>query len=177
MDRSPLEEIAEACITAELHRESFLVAKPKPDSLGTDLLAFVEMADGVKFCRIQCKGRSIAESSSSLEIPKDYVSGAFIVILYIEGKPRGDLYCFFQSDIEQWNLNERTNEYTYSIPRKSYRDKLQSYELSQAKFELIRKLIRSAETSGDFQRMVYGGIDVTLEDDSCASIGVITVPD
>ena len=35
-----------------------LVAKPKFDINGTDLLVFAEMKDGVKFCRIQCKGRS-----------------------------------------------------------------------------------------------------------------------
>ena len=136
MNQLPLEEIAEARITSELHRAGFLVAKPKPDKMGTDLLAFVEMTDGVKFCRIQCKGRSVANSGSSLEIAKDYVSEAFIVILYIENQPDGELYCFFQSDIEQWNLNKKSNEYTYSIPKKSYRETLEFYKLNSEKMQL-----------------------------------------
>ena len=37
----------------KLQRSGLLVAKPKFDRDGTDLIALMEVADGAKFCRIQ----------------------------------------------------------------------------------------------------------------------------
>ena len=70
MDTKVLEMIAECLISAHLQDAGMLVAKPKFDSKGTDLLAFVKMDDGVKFCRIQCKGRCLDNSNSYIAIPK-----------------------------------------------------------------------------------------------------------
>tara|TARA_R110001592_G_scaffold7032_3_gene39521 strand:+ start:66022 stop:66480 length:459 start_codon:yes stop_codon:yes gene_type:complete len=56
MDTSTLENIAEDYISHRLQRSGMLVAKPKNDRLGTDLLVFDEINDGVKFCRVQAKG-------------------------------------------------------------------------------------------------------------------------
>ena len=55
MDTSTLENIAEDLISHKLQHHGLLVAKPKSDRLGTDLLVFAEMADGVKFCRVKTK--------------------------------------------------------------------------------------------------------------------------
>ena len=65
MDTKQMEETAENYISSKLQQADILVAKPKFDLNGTDLLAFTNMVDGVKFCRIQCKGRSLANSGSS----------------------------------------------------------------------------------------------------------------
>ncbi len=74
MDTSILEKNAEAYISHKLLRHGLLVAKPMCDQSGTDLILFAEIADGVKFCRIQSKGRSLVNSASSIKIPKDYVT-------------------------------------------------------------------------------------------------------
>ena len=80
MDTAKTEHIAEDLIAHELQKSGILVAKPKFDREGADLLAFLEIADGVKFCRIQCKGRTIIDSKkSNIRIPQSYVSPSFII--------------------------------------------------------------------------------------------------
>jgi hypothetical protein len=69
----------------------------------------MEVRDGAKFCRIQCKGRSLINSlSSSIKIPKKYVTGSFVVFLFVEdgNEERTHLFVFFRDDIQKWNLNE-----------------------------------------------------------------------
>ena len=82
MDTTHLEYTAEDLISHKLMQAGLLVAKPKFDREGTDLLALLQMADGVKFCRIQCKGRSIKDSNSNIKIPTSYVTNGF-VLFYI----------------------------------------------------------------------------------------------
>jgi len=82
-DTSILENIAEDKISSELQKYDLLVAKPKSDRSGTDLLVFAEIADSVKFCRIQSKGRSLEYSSKSyIEIPKKYVTA---IVGWVDG--------------------------------------------------------------------------------------------
>ena len=115
MDTSLLENIAEDLVSHRLQQANILVAKPKFDVEGTDLLAFLAMADGVKFCRIQCKGRSLKNGASNISIPKRYVTKGFLVFLYIDSLDySGDLYCFFAQDIEKWSLSAQ-DQYTLSL--------------------------------------------------------------
>ncbi|HEY5866461.1 MAG TPA: hypothetical protein VI542_13090, partial [Candidatus Tectomicrobia bacterium] len=82
MDTTVMEYTAEDLITHKLLRAKIFVAKPKFDLEGADLLALLNVSDGAKFCRIQCKGRSLVHSpTSQVEIPKGYVTGGFIVFL------------------------------------------------------------------------------------------------
>ena len=156
MDTTQLEHVAEDLISHELQRAGMLVAKPKFDRVGTDLLAFLEMGDGVKFCRIQCKGRSLARSDSNIKVPEAYVSNGFVVVLYLDtGGERGDLYCFFANDIKQWHKTS-LGEYQLSLGQTSSDAKLEFYRFDDSKIRLIESLIRSAETSGEFRGLVYG---------------------
>jgi len=150
-----MEYTAEDYISHRLQRSGILVAKPKFDLNGTDLLVFVEMGDGVKFGRIQCKGRSLKKSSTGVNINKDYVSEGFIFFLYLDDGEfeAHNLYCFFSSDIEQWSLNKK-GEYTKSIGA-DFKSKFEFYEFNESKVEMIKNMIRSAQSSGEFKRLVY----------------------
>ena len=122
MDTSTLENIAESLISHKLQHYKLLVAKPMCDRLGTDLLVFSEISDNVKFCRIQAKGRSFANSkTSNIKIPKEYVTNGFLVFLYLEFNiDDQELYLFFPSDIRKWkttNGNYKLDLYHSQVPK------------------------------------------------------------
>jgi hypothetical protein len=157
MDTSTLENIAEDLISHKLLKHGLLVAKPKCDHLGTDLLVFAEIADGVKFCRVQNKGRSLINSpSSNIKIPKDYVTNGFLVFLYLEiDNDIQELYVFLPNEIRQWRLSP-DNEYQLSLSRSNSANKLESYKFTPSKIKLIQALIQDAETQGMFRALVFG---------------------
>jgi len=164
MDTSTLENIAEDLISHKLQQQGLLVAKPKCDRLGTDLLVFSEIADGVKFCRLQSKGRSFTNSTTTnIRIHMDYVSNGFLVFLYIEySENEQGLYVFFPNDIRQWSITPN-NEYQLNISLSNSKDKLDFYKFEKTKVNLIKSLIRSAETHGEFKGLVYGRGNVVAE--------------
>ena len=57
MDTAQKEKIAENEFASQLSRRGMLVAKPYFDQRGADLLAFIHICNGAKFCRIQSKYR------------------------------------------------------------------------------------------------------------------------
>ncbi len=157
MDTTKLEYTAEDLIAHVLQRSGILVAKPKFDREGADLLAFAELADGVKFCRIQCKGRTITDANSTnVKIPRSYVSPSLVVFLYVDSGELQDvnLYCFFSSDIEQWSILK--DDFVLSIPGGSFQRKLKFYKFNSTKIGLIKAVIANAEAKGEFRRIVYG---------------------
>ena len=85
-DTKKLEMIAEDLISHKLQRHDILVAKPKFDRSGGDLLAMLSVEDGARFCRIQCKGRSLytPRSKNKVVIRNEYVTDSFITFLYID---------------------------------------------------------------------------------------------
>jgi hypothetical protein len=162
MDTKRIEMVAEDRVSHELQQAGMLVAKPKFDVKGTDLLAFVEMHDGVKFCRIQCKARSIAGSRSSISIPCDYVTDGFVVALWLDAGQWKNLYCFFASDIRQWHRNKR-NQYRLPLNPSNAGIKLAPYQLDQSRIKLIETLIQAAEVSAELRRLVHGTAHVNLQ--------------
>jgi hypothetical protein len=163
MDTTLLEYVAEDLISHRLQQGGLLVAKPKFDQQGTDLLTFAEVGDGVKFCRIQCKGRSVANARANVKIPEAYVTNGFVVFLYVESDPySGDLYCFLANDVRSWNKN-RKNEYTLRLSKRDYKSKLVHWLFDSGKIELIRDLIQRAEASGEFRHLIHGTLNVTLD--------------
>ncbi|AFL73262.1 hypothetical protein [Thiocystis violascens] len=175
MDTSQLEHIAEDHICSRLQQHGILVAKPKFDILGTDLLAFTDMKDGIKFCRIQSKGRSLLSSASSnVTIAKNHVSSGFIVFLYLvfcESDQR--LYVFFESDIQQWSTNSKQKEYKLSISATTAKENLKHYEYDASKGKLIKAVIANAEASGEFHRLIYGCVSATLPPMVGAAFGTV----
>jgi hypothetical protein len=162
MDTTKIEYTAEDLISHKLQRGDILVAKPKFDRKGTDLLAFVEMNDGVKFCRIQCKGRTVINKNSEIKIPCDYVTPGFIVFLYVEAGNSNEtnLFCFFSSEIKNWKT--RGNNYCLSINREKFLSEFESYRFNDSKIELIKIVIRNAEVTKEFHELVYGNLKVSM---------------
>jgi hypothetical protein len=173
VDTSVLENIAESKIAHELQKSGILVAKPFFDQNGTDLLAFMNMSDGVKFCRIQSKGRSVPEGkNNNIHIPKAYVSHGFIIFLYLDfGDSTDELYMFLSSDIETWTINKK-NEYVLSVTSSNARSKLDKYIFNASKVTLIKKLIENAETNGEFNKLIYAQVTETFSSftESCSVV-------
>ncbi|WP_211279484.1 hypothetical protein [Cognaticolwellia mytili] len=173
MDTSVLENTAESKIAHELQKNGLLVAKPYFDQNGTDLLAFMNMSDGVKFCRIQSKGRSVPKGkSNNIHIPQNYVSHGFIVFLYLDfGDSTDELYMFLSSDLETWKINKK-NEYVLSLTNSNVRSKLEKYVFNSSKVTLIKTIIENAETNGEFNKLIYAQITETFSSftESCSVV-------
>ncbi|WP_201294548.1 hypothetical protein [Colwellia sp. 20A7] len=163
MDTSQLEHEAEDYISSYLNRRSLLIAKPKFDVLGTDLLAFSEMNDGVKFCRIQCKGRSLLNSdNSNVHIPLNYVSDGFIVFLYIDAPlVEPQLYVFFPQEVKNWKLNKK-NDFVLTFSRNNFESKLSPYKVSDLKVKALKLFIENANVSGEFKNLVVSEINFSI---------------
>ena len=128
MDTTHIACTAEDLISYKLQRSDLLVAKPKFDRDGADLLAFMSVSEGMKFCRIQCKGRSLQKSdSSNVEVFKNYVTDAFILLLYVDNgnEEKINLFCFFSDEIKsKWKLrtfkNSMKDYYRLSFSKKVF---------------------------------------------------------
>ena len=158
MDTSKMEYTAEDLISYRLQRSDIFVAKPIFDLKGTDLLAFIEMDDGVKFCRIQCKGRTVKENGGEITIKKSYVTKGFIVFLYVDSGvfEEQNLYCFFSTEIKEQNKwRTRDDDYVLSI-KKDFKSDLSFFEFNESKIKLIKLVISTAQNTGEFRRLIYG---------------------
>ena len=166
MDTSHMEYTAEDLISHKLSRAGLLVAKPKFDRDGADLLGFMNVKKGTKFCRIQCKGRSLINSkSSNVEVLKNYVSGAFVLFLFIDdgSKDATNLFCFFTNDIERnWKLktHEESSKdfYRLSFSRTSFnktneQQSLLKYSVTEDKIEEIKSIIKNSDSEKEFDKM------------------------
>ena len=164
MSTSSLEHIAEDLIAHALQRNKLLIAKPKFDHDGADLLALLDVSDGAKFCRIQCKGCSLISSTSAhIEIPVKYVTDVFIVILFIEDGQISEqnLFCFFGTQIKAWKINNK-EEYTLSFSKSNYREKLKNNVFDQESVTEIIKSIININVKGEFKTMCHGYADLTI---------------
>ncbi|WP_216362511.1 hypothetical protein [Bowmanella denitrificans] len=162
MDTSQLENEAESYISSRLANAGLLVAKPKFDHLGTDLLVFSEMNDGLKFCRIQCKGRSFkASDSTNISIPTSYISDAFIVFLYI-GEPKNEplLYLFFPNEIKKWNIKK--GSYQLNLSKNHYEEKLSQFKVTSLKMTALKKVIEAANVTGEFKQMIVSEVNFSI---------------
>ncbi len=163
MDTTYLEYTAEDLIAHKLQRGGLLVAKPKFDRDGTDLIALMEVADGAKFCRIQCKGRSlISSNNSNVTIPKEYVKGAFFVFLYVDiGNNEPHIFCFSAKEIiRYWKLktDKKTKKEIYylGISKKSFlapdkESNFLGYSLTSGRIDQIKEIIRKSVSKNEIE--------------------------
>lgn len=175
-DTSILENIAEDKISFELQKYDLLVAKPKSDQKGTDLLLFKEIADNVKFCRIQSKGRSLEHSDQSfIEIPENYVTDGFLCFLYLYLSYNSDeLYIFFPVDIKKWEKPK--GKYVLRIYKSTVSEKLSTYVFKPNKVQVINTLINAAEIHNEFRSLIYGQMKVKLPNIQSRMKGTNTPP-
>lgn len=132
MDTKQLEMQAESFIVHKLIKHGFHVSKPTFDKQGADLLIIDDINNKfTKTIRVQCKGRTIRDSSTNIVIPVAYVEENFLVFLYVVNGGEDDLlFVFFSEDIIQWRTN--TNNYALNVSS----SKLSSEEFARHLFSL-----------------------------------------
>ncbi len=148
-----LEYTAEDLISHKLQRNGILVAKPKFDINGSDLIGFIDFNNSVKFGRIQCKGRTLLPNQkqyAKIYIPSEYVYDAFFVFIYFDvGIDNTDLYLFTADQIKQsWKINSK-KEYYLNI-RHAQLGKIKEYLFSDLKIENICHIIKSSKSRIEF---------------------------
>lgn len=172
MDTSVMEYTAEDLISHRLQRAGVLVAKPKFDQQGADLIGLIGVTDNAKFCRIQCKGRSLVNSKTArVEIPCGYASDAFVAFLYVEtGNPaETHLFCFTGSDIRSWR--SEAGKYCLGINRDTFSTELSAFSFTEQRVAAVKQLIIGVGTVGQFNVGQYGYIESSLEGVSATLLG------
>jgi hypothetical protein len=156
-DTKQIERIAVDRIAHELQRKDILVAEPRFDQNGADLLGLVEVNDDAKFCRIQCKGRSVADGKHpEVTIPCKYVSNGLVVFVYVETgddeEPR--VYCFFGDEVKKWK--KRENEYVLPLSKNPLGG-LDEYRFNDRRAEQIKDIMRFISIKREFAIMSGSG--------------------
>jgi hypothetical protein len=148
-DTKQMENVAEDYVAHFLQRYDILVAKPKFDKEGADLLALLLANDGAQFCRIQSKGRSLKKdkSRSKVEIPRSYVSDFFIVMIYVDDGKSEHLYCCFGSDLKAEPWIKKDGQYILSFSKANFGERLKKFEVDEEGIvvERIKDVIRNAD--------------------------------
>lgn len=163
MDNSIMEYTAEDLISHKLTRGEILVAKPKFDQRSTDLLGLLTVGDGAKFCRIQCKGRTLGKTpKANVKVFTDDVTDAFVLFLFVEMGDRDDthLFVFFGSEIrKRWTKSGEGEQSVYrlSFTKSNMEGKLAPYRFTDSRLQLIRRLIEQAEIEGEFAALMSTG--------------------
>jgi hypothetical protein len=164
MDTTHIANIAEDLISHKLQLSGLLVAKPKFDRDGADLLAFMTVDNGAKFCRIQCKCRSLIKSNASVDVYESYVTDGFILLLFVNDGNEGssNLFCFLPNDIKRkWKLktyeSSKRNLYRLSFSKSSFintkmNGNLKEYDFSEKKIEEIKNIIRQSDVKEEFKQ-------------------------
>jgi hypothetical protein len=150
------EKIAIANIIFFLLSHKIITAEPAVDMNGADLLALIQIEDGAKFARIQCKGRKVAdpESRNPVEVIKTYVTGTFTLLLNVDYafNSTHHLFCFFANDIKArpdlWKVTE--NEYVLTLHGKSFENQLDLFRFTESRVGVLKEIIRDSEMGKDF---------------------------
>ena len=158
--KSQMMEIkAEHKVFDELISKGIIIAKPCVDIMGADLLAIMEIEDGAKFARIQCKGRTLKtlESNCSIPIEKSYIKGTFTCLVYIKCDFDGSehLYCFFSHDIKSrkdlWK--ESGEKFRASFYGKTFKKKYYLHTLTDAKITHLKEIIKESDSEKEFDNV------------------------
>jgi hypothetical protein len=164
MDTTHMACIAEDLISHKLQHSGLIVAKPKFDRDGADLLAFMTVDNGAKFCRIQCKGRSLIKSNASVDVFESYVTDGFILFLFVNDgdESSSNLFCFLPNDIKgKWKLikskGSRRTLYRLSFSKSSFNNtkkkgNLIEYLFSDQKIEEIKNIITQSDVKEEFNQ-------------------------
>ena len=161
-DTSVMAYTAEDLIAHKLQRAQILVAKPKFDQNGADLLGLLDVKDNAKFCRIQCKGRSFGSSGRShVDVLEEYVTDGLVLFLLVEtgDQARTDLFCFLGREIRaNWRLSANRVHYRLEFTA-SKLERLDPFRFSDQRVEDIKKAIISIDVGPEFRTMGHGYID------------------
>ena len=159
-----MEYTAEDLIAHKLERSGILVAKPKFDHDGADLLALLDVKDNAKFCRIQCKGRSlITTKTARVKIPQLYATDGFVLFIFVETGEFSltHLYCILGKEIrDTWRMLK--SDYILTLNRSNFESSLAQYIFDSNRINLIKKAIVEVNVNGEFNAMNHGGAAIVL---------------
>ena len=164
-DTSVMEHTAEDLIAHTLQRAGILVAKPKFDQDGADLLGLLHVKDNAKFCRIQCKGRSLRQSpTASVSVPKEYASDGLVLFLFVETGDRdaNHLFCFLGSEVRNWKTAKGGKSYVLNLTVSTFKGRLLPFRFDDEKVKKIRLAIHKINVIGEFNIMNLGWAELTL---------------
>ncbi len=158
MDTKRLEQIGKDFISSTLQDSGILVAEPRFDRLGTDLIGFTSVDDEGKFCRIQCKYREL-KKSISIKIDSKYVVGAFVLFLYIKYAGKRHVFCFLPEDINRiFKHNAENSLYQLCITPKIMLslDNYNSISFSDDKKASIYEVMNSSSPNSELKLLLPG---------------------
>ena len=153
-----LENIGESSVIAALLEEGLLVSKPLFDQCGADLIVFTSVDDRAKICRIQCKYREL-KSRTSVALDSNYVTGAFVLFLYLKTPDGKVLLCFLPKDIRRHftQKNDLSKKmFRLTITSKTVANLIQKFDLrfTSSKGAEIINLIRKSSPDFEIQCMM-----------------------
>jgi len=160
-DNKNLEMVAENLIAHFLQRHGILMAKPCFDQDGGDLIAMTNDS-GVRFCRIQSKGRTVLPGKGSNVLVKhEYVRPSFILCLYIEDNSfdQLNLFVFFHEQIQQWPTT-KDGHFKLELNQESWISDLEPFKIKKETVQRIANDIMDVElpTSKVYRYEGTGGI-------------------
>ncbi len=154
-------------VSATLLQNNIITAHPDVDINGADLLAIMQIEDGAKFARIQCKGRTLKNESATchIDIKKEYVTGTFTCILKIRYANESNeyLFCFFVNDIkgraDLWK--DKGSHFTLHLYGKTFKKKLDLFYLTQSRIGALQEIIRESDANKEFHYS-FGNLELSL---------------
>lgn len=160
-DTKRMELVAENLIAHFLQRHNILVAKPHFDQEAGDLFA-ITTEGGIRFCRIQCKGRTVRPGiGSNLEVSTNLNLEALVVCLFVDDGSFDslNLYAFFSDDIARWPKNPAGDKYTISLSHGTFAENLKAHKVSMHTIERISNEIMKAQlpTTAHYKYTGSGG--------------------
>jgi hypothetical protein len=160
-DTTHMAYTAEDYVAYKLQAAGLLVAKPKFDRDGTDLILLITVENGAKFGRVQCKGRSLRNShQTNVLVPRDYVKGPFFLFLYLNYRAGEDLYLFFTDDIKDWNVLD--DQYVRYIDRNDVDNgSMRSFLFEPSKIDRIVEIIK--RTTSELEKEMYRALKMGME--------------
>jgi hypothetical protein len=162
-DTKRMEMVAENLIAHFLQRHNLLVAKPHFDQEGGDLYALTTN-DSIRFCRIQCKGRTVRPGQgNNVKISKDLNLKSLVVCLFVDDGTFENLniFVFFQDDIMKWETTPDGSGYVLSLSYNTLSSRLGPHRVTEQTIERIANEIMSVElpTSAQFKFTASGGVE------------------
>jgi|688.fasta_scaffold177374_2 hypothetical protein len=163
-DTKQMEMIAENLISHFLQRHGILIAKPYFDQEAGDLFG-ITTEGGLRFCRIQCKGRTLRPGAkSSVTISVNVNLKSLVVCLFIDdGSFDGlNLFVFFADDIQKWPKNRSGEKYVLNIAHDTFVNELKANKVSQQTIDRIGNEIMKAElpTTAHYKFTGSGGVNI-----------------
>lgn len=157
MDTKHLEQIGVTLIESKLLEAGILLAEPKFDHYGADLIGFTAIDDQGRFCRIQSKYRTLTRTAS-VAVDAAYVVGAFILFVCVQMDNERRLYCFTPEEVARVFKLSTARSHSFfrlTITRKST-SALSDYDYLQhpkERFAAILNLIMAAPPNCEMQRV------------------------